>query len=91
MKKYVILALSCILAAGIFTGCRRNDMNNTSVPSTQATTQPTTAPATKPATHPTETVRPTESTTETETPTVMPTMPDGMDGTEGARRTRPRY
>lgn len=91
MKKYVILALSCVLAAGMFAGCRRNDMTDTSAPSTSATTQPTTAPTTAPTTRPTETVRPTQNTEPTQTPTEMPTLPGTTDGTEGNRRVRPRY
>lgn len=97
MKKYVILGLSCVLAATMFAGCRRNNMAETSTATkatthatTQATTHPTTHP-THPSTHPT--TKPTEHTTEaTQMPSILPQNPS--ESTEPSGRTRhmpPKY
>ena len=63
MKKFAILALSGILVASIFAGCRRNVGTET------------TAPATNPTQVTTPTTRPTQPTTP---PTTMPTQPTQM-------------
>lgn len=68
MKKYTTLALTLVLTACLFTGCRsrRNDMTPTGMPTIMPTTEMTTAPTTMPtqattvpttnATEPSETI-----------------------------------
>lgn len=81
MKKYLIIALTLVLTAMLFTGCRRrNDMDNTVVPTptvTHATTAPTTAPTTAATTAPT-----TETTAPHPTGEVPEHTPDNTTGTD---------
>ena len=66
MKKFSILALALVLAAGLFTACTGTTTDDaagetgttgasTTAPTTKPTTAPTTVPTTAPATNPTET------------------------------------
>ncbi len=97
MKKYAILALSVLLVAATFAGCRRNVGNETSNPTgtTPTVTQPaTTHPTTRPTTLPTETTRQTEpshDTTPGSTPTDMIPGGDHTDSTGHSRIMPPRY
>lgn len=70
MKKTAVIALTFVLIACLFTGCRRNVTPETSAP----TTEPT-----KPATQPT-----TVATTPTTAPTTAPTTPAGTSGNNGS-------
>ena len=85
MKKFAALALSCILAVGLFAGCRRNVGNETAAPTPNPTsnttehttgTKPHTQPSTQPETH------------NTTVPSVIPDTSDAIDGTDGMDRSR---
>ena len=90
MKKYIAIALTFVLTAALFTGCRRQmkPANTTTptvgptieLPTREPTQAPTTAPATAPTTVPTvpEATEMTENTDATMTP----------DGTGTARSGR---
>lgn len=69
MKKTAIIALTFVLIACLFTGCRRNVTPETSDPTTE-----TTKPATQPTTQP---------TTPTTAPTAAPTAPSATSGNGG--------
>ena len=86
MKKAGILALTLILIAAMFSGCRRQHPSTTSSSSTKTTTSTnsTTGTTGKP-----------QSTTRVTTPPssgILPDMTDGTSGTDMSRgRTVPRY
>lgn len=92
MKKIVILALSCVMAAGLFTGCRRRPVNETVTPT--VTTRATTAPTVH-TTQPTQnTTHATEATRNTTVPEVIPGVTGATNGTEStgrSRQARPSY
>ena len=94
MRKMTALALSCLLVAGMFAGCRRNPATGTSTPTgmtTTATTHATQATqATQHTTHATESTRDTHVT---ELPTEMTTTPGVTGGTDAGRSRSmpPRY
>lgn len=81
MKKFGIIALVLVLTLCMLTGCRRNDTNMTTAPST--TTQPTSRPTLPPATNP-----PTipSTTTEPGIEDMLPGTEDTVDPTNGANQ-----
>lgn len=89
MKKFCMIAFVFILTAGLFTGCRRNVPEGTTVPSTatvpttRATVPPTT-PATRPTTQPT---MPSTADTIPGTDSTAGTNDGGMDDTVGTETT----
>ncbi|MBE6916742.1 MAG: hypothetical protein E7470_02380 [Ruminococcaceae bacterium] len=94
MKKIAIIALSFVLTAALFCGCRRNVGTETSAPSetTKPTTTPTTAPTTAPTTVPTTapTTTPTTSTNESEKPGATGGETDATNGGKVGRNGRVR-
>lgn len=97
MRKFAILAFSCLLIASIFAGCRRNNGAETSNPSGGSTTGNTTTATTSTTAPTTQTTRPTQNTTRPSEGTTTPLMPEGPGGTTGTdnegrvRQTPPRY
>lgn len=81
MKKYAIFALTLVLTALSFTGCR-----NGRTPSTSVTTVPTTHATTVPTTHAT-TVPTTHATTEAATHATTEATHDTTHGSEGTETT----
>ena len=85
MKKLSVLALSMVLTAVVFTGCRNNNKPmETTRPSAAPTTQATTAPTTQATQPSTAATKPTE-TMGTDNGMVNPT--NGADGTVGEDTT----
>ena len=81
MKKFCMIALSLVLTASLFTGCRdRNQPMETTRPTTAPTTHATTVPtteATRPTTQPTQSTQPSETVDHGNGPL------EGMETTEG--------
>ena len=95
MKKIAVLALSCVMVAGMFAGCRRNHVNETVMPTvttntTAATTRPSTH-ATQPTQHTTHGTEATRETTVPILPSTTETIPGGSAHTENGRAARPQY
>ena len=90
MKKIAIIALSFVLTAALFCGCRRNVGTETSAPTetTKPTTAPTTAPTTVPTTAPTTV--PTTPTNESENPGATGGQTDATNGGKVGRNGRVR-
>ena len=101
MKKYAVAALCCVLVAGMFAGCRRNDGGNATQGTTQPSSSQTQPTQTTPTTQPTApSTRPSESTVPTQT---TPSTGNGSNGTgtpgdnaspttgTGKNRIMPRY
>ena len=91
MKKYSILALSLVLTACLFAGCRskKPDMTPTSLPTVAPTTQATTAPTTAPTVPSTAaTTEPKETIDHGNGPRDESTATDGSEATGGASRSR---
>lgn len=90
MKKFTVLALTFVLIATLFAGCRRTpDITGSSAAPAATTTAPTAKPTTKPATTPAETTRPDGTGV---LPSASDIMPDMTDGTNTSRAHRgPRY
>ena len=93
MNRSLIIILTLVLTATVFTGCRRKKVEPTTVPTTVPTTAPTTAPTTPPTTRPT-----TAPTTQPTTPSEDETIEGGLGDTQEttgedsgkARRMMPR-
>lgn len=86
MKKFSVIALTIVLVAALFAGCRRNTETTGSTPAPGTTT---TAPTTKPATKPAETTRPDGTGV---LPDATDLMPSGTSAPEMSRSHRgPRY
>lgn len=90
MKKFSVIALTFVLIAALFAGCRRNTETTGSTPAPGATTTaPTAAPTTKPATKPAETTRPDGTGV---LPDATDLMPDGSGESDMSRSHRgPRF
>lgn len=86
MKKFSVIALTIVLVAALFAGCRRNTETTGSTPAPGTTT---TAPTTKPATKPAETTRPDGTGI---LPDATDLMPSGTSAPDMSRSHRgPRY
>lgn len=86
MKKFSVIALTIVLVAALFAGCRRNTETTGSTPAPGTTT---TAPTTKPATKPAETTRPDGTGV---LPDATDLMPSGTSAPDMSRSHRgPRY
>lgn len=79
MRKITALALSCILVAGLFAGCRRNNMAETTIPSTKPVVT-----TTAPTVHTTEATR---ATTEHTTTATVPHTTNGNGATDHSGAT----
>ena len=90
MKKFSVIALTIVLVAALFAGCRRNTETTGSTPAPgTTTTAPTAAPTTKPATKPAETTRPDGTGV---LPDATDLMPSGTSAPDMSRSHRgPRY
>jgi len=92
MKKFTLLALTFVLIAALFTGCRRNPETTGSTATSSTSTAPATKPTTKPTTKPAETTRPDGTGVLPDATDLMPDMTDGTTGTGTPRGHRgPRY
>lgn len=78
MKRFAVLALSCMTVIVLFGGCRNTGMDDAMTPG--VTTHPTSRPETQPST------RPTNNDHETTMPSIMPS-----ESTDTNRRAQPRY
>lgn len=89
MKKFIVIALTFVLTAMLFTGCRRNP-DTTGTTAAPTTTTTTAAPTTKPAaTKPAETTRPDGTGV---LPDATDLMPSGTSAPNMSRGNRgPRY
>lgn len=86
MKKFSVIALTIVLVAALFAGCRRNTETTGSTPAPGTTT---TAPTTKPVTKPAETTRPDGTGV---LPDATDLMPSGTSAPDMSRSHRgPRY
>lgn len=81
MKKIVAIALVLVLTVGVLAGCRSNNQQDTSAPSTETTTRPTTAATTAPSTA-APTTMPTTQATQPSTDMTGPDMGDMIPGTD---------
>ena len=86
MKKFSVLALTFVLIAALFTGCRTNPDTTGSTPAATTGAAPTTKPA---ATKPDSTTRPDGTGVLPDATDLVPDMTSGSNGARG--NMGPRY
>ena len=89
MKKHIAIALTLVLTATLFTGCRRkNDSGQNTMPTILPTILPTVAPTTE-MTEPSTTTRATEPTRQTDSNQDETAGSDGFVHTDPSESTPP--